>query len=332
VSFILATEANLYKIKVRVNSINLKDKFGKTDMLNYKHLHYFWMAARAGGIQRAGEQLHTTPQTLSEQIKLLEERMGHALFRKRGRNLELTDAGHVAMGYADDIFSLGAELQSALSQADGAARTLEFHVGVSDSMPKTVACRLLEPALAIGLPVRLVCVEGKLRDLLSKLAVHQLDLVLADEPMPRQLSVKAFSHLLGRSNMSFFAAPKLAAKLKRKFPSSLQGAPMLIQSTACPVRPRLDQWFATHQVQPQVVGEFDDGALMKSFARQGHGVFASPAVLEDEICANYQVKVLGRSPELLEEFFAISAQRRITHPCVVAMTTAARSEIFAGQK
>jgi LysR family transcriptional regulator, transcriptional activator of nhaA len=299
-------------------------------MINFKHLHYFWVAAKAGGIVRAGEQLSTSPQTLSEQIKLLEARLGHALLRKRGRNVELTQEGRVAVGYADEIFALGAELQAAVSKAGAAVQTLEFKVGVSDSTPKSVACRLLEPVLSLKQPVRLVCMEGKLRDLVSQLAVHQLDLVLADEAMPRTLSVKAFHHRLGRTALSFFGAPKLFAQLKTcgKFPHNLHGAPMLLPSHHCPIRARLETWCLQHGIQPQLVAEFDDGALMKSFGRHGHGIFPAPAALEAEICAHYGVKVVGRTTELFEEFFAISTQRRISHPCVVAMTSAAHQGLF----
>ena len=296
--------------------------------MNFKHLHYFWVAAKAGGILRGGEQLHTTPQTLSGQIKLLEERLGRKLFRKSGRNLELTDEGRVAIGYADEIFALGAELEAAMRLARSGPRALEFRVGVSDSVPKSVACRLLEPAWGVPESVRLVCVEGKLRDLLAQLSVHRLDLVIADEPMPRQLSVKAFHHALGSTTMSFFATGPLKASLKGRFPQCLHGAPMLIQGTASPVRPRLEQWFVETGVQPRIVGEFDDGALLKTFAREGRGVFAAPTVLADETCAQYGVKLLGHCPELVEEFFAISSERRITHPCVAAITSEARGRLF----
>jgi LysR family transcriptional regulator, transcriptional activator of nhaA len=296
--------------------------------MNFKHLHYFWVAAKAGGILRAGEQLNTTPQTLSGQIKLLEDRLGRKLFRKRGRNLELTDEGRVAVSYADEIFSLSAELEAALQQSRSAPRTLDFRVGVSDSVPKSLACQLLEPAWSVPKPVRLICVEGKLRDLLAQLSVHQLDLVVADEPMPRQLNVKAFHHALGSTSTSFFAAAALQTSMSGSFPRCLQGSPMLIQGTASPIRARLEQWFISSGVQPRIVGEFDDGALMKAFGREGRGLFASPTVLEDEICNQYQVQVLGRSPELMEEFFAISAERRITHPCVAAITNSARGQLF----
>lgn len=296
--------------------------------MNYKHLHYFWAAARAGGVMRAGEQLHTTPQTLSGQIKLLEERFGRKLFRKRGRHLELTDEGHVAMAYADDIFALGQELEAAMRRSAATPRTLEFRVGVADSVPKSVAYKLLEPSWGVPEPVRLVCHEGKFRDLLAQLSVHRLDLVIADEPMPRQINVKAFNHALGSTTMSFFCTAGVKAGLKGKFPGCLNDAPLLIQGGSSAIRQRLEQWFVKHQLQPRIVGEFDDGALMKAFGREGRGVFLAPQVLEAETRAQYGVQVLGRSAELVEEFFAISAERRIHHPCVAAITNAARSQLF----
>jgi LysR family transcriptional regulator, transcriptional activator of nhaA len=300
--------------------------------MNYKHLHYFWVTAKAGGVVRAGEQLHTTPQTLSAQIKLLEDRLGKKLFRKSGRNLALTDDGRVALRYADDIFALGGELEAALrEQRDGAskaAQTLEFRVGVADSMAKSVACRLLEPALHMPQAVHLICREGKLPELLGELALHRIDLVIADEPLPPQLSVKAFNHALGRSSMSFFCAPSVKRLLKGSFPQCLNGAPMLIQGAASPVRRLLEAWLMQQRLHPRVVAEFDDGALMKAFGRDGHGVFMAATVLEAEIALQYGVKCIGRTNEMTESFFAISVQRRITHPAVVAITDAARGELF----
>lgn len=297
--------------------------------MNFKHLHYFWVTARAGGVMRAGEQLHTTPQTLSSQIKLLEERLGCRLFRKSGRQLELTDDGRVALGYADDIFTLGAELESALRQPRSGPRVLDFRVGVADSVAKSVAYRLLEPAMSMDEPVRLIGSEGKFPDLLAQLALQRLDLVIADEPLTRRISVKAFNHALGTSPMSFFCAPALKSQLQGKFPQCLHGAPMLIQGAASSVRQQLDGWLARHQIQPRVVGEFDDGALMTAFGREGRGVFMSPSVLEAETVAHYGVEVIGRSDELVEEFFAVSVERRIKHPAVAAITQAARGRLFS---
>ena len=296
--------------------------------MNFKHLHYFWVAAKAGGIVRAGQQLHTSPQTLSGQIKLLEERFGRKLFRKRGRQLELTDDGRVVLAYADEIFALGGELEASLQGAKGAPRTLDFRVGVADSVPKSLACRLLEPGLAVPEPVRLVCHEGKFQDLLAQLAVHRLDLVLADEPLPRQGGVKAFNHALGSTTMSFLGTPGLKATLQGRFPQCLNGAPLLVQGAASAIRRRLDAWLVKHQLQPRIVGEFDDPALMKAFGREGRGVFLSPTVLEAETIAQYGVRMVGRTDELVEEFYAISPERRISHPCVAAIATAARDQLF----
>ena len=297
--------------------------------MNFKHLYYFWVAAKAGGVMRAGEQLHTTPQTLSGQIKLLEQWLGRPLFRKSGRQLELTSDGQVALGYADEIFALGAQLEGALRQPRGGQRMLEFRVGVADSVAKSVAYRLLEPALSVAEPVRLIGSEGKFPDLLAQLALHRLDLVIADEPLSRRVSVKAFNHPLGATVMSFFATPALAATLQGGFPQCLDGAPMLIQGAASSVRQQLEGWLARHQLRPRVVGDFDDGALMTAFGREGRGVFMSPTVLEAETIAQFGVEVIGRSTELVEEFFAVSVERRITHPCVVAITQVARRELFS---
>lgn len=296
--------------------------------MNFKHLHYFWATAKAGGIMRAGEQLHITPQTLSGQIKLLEERLGCALFRKSGRRLELTEEGRTALGYADQIFGLGAEMEVAIGQARGGGQALDCRIGIADAVPKSIAYRLLEPALDVGRQVRLICHEGKFADLLGQLAIQRLDLVIADEPMNRQMSVKAFNHPLGSTAMSFYGAPALVRTLKGRFPHNLDGAPMLVQGSASAVRQRMELWFTERQIHTRVVGEFDDAALMKAFGREGRGVFMSPTVLDRETCAQYGVKVIGRANDLVEEFFAVSVERRITHPCVAAITQAARSRLF----
>ena len=293
-------------------------------MINFRHLHYFWATARAGGVMRASEQLHTTPQTLSTQIKLLEDSLGCALFRKRGRGLELTDDGRVALGYADQIFALGAELEAALGPARRGPALLDFRVGIADQVHKSIAYRLLEPALDGPEPVRLICHEGSRDDRVAQLAVHRLDLVIADEPMGTNLSVRAFSHPLGTTAMSFFATPALAATLQGGFPACLDGAPMLIQGANSAMRRRLDGWLTEQGVRPRRVGEFDDAALLKAFGAEGRGVFMAPTVLEAQTCEQYGVAVLGRSAALVESFHAISVERRLTHPCLVAITAAAR--------
>jgi len=296
--------------------------------MNFKHLYYFWVTANAGGVMRAGEQLHTTPQTLSGQIKLLEERLGRQLFSKNGRSLELTEDGRVALGFADQIFALGGELEAAMRANRGGQRVLEFRVGVADAVPKSIAYMLLEPALTLSEPVRMSCSEDKLPDLLSDLALHKLDLVVADQPLSNRVSVKAFNHELGASSMSFCCAPSLEPKLSGAFPDCLNDAPMLIPGPASSIRPQFDAWLARHRLFPRIIGEFADGALMKSFGRQGHGVFISPSVVDSETEAQYGVKIIGRSNELVEKFYAISVERRISHPCVAAITDIGRGRLF----
>lgn len=297
--------------------------------MNFKHLHYFWVVAKAGGVVRAGEQLHTTPQTLSAQIKLLEDRLGRRLFRKNGRNLELTDDGRVALRYADEIFSLGQELESSLlERGAGGSQVRELRVGLEDAVAKTVAYRLLEPALGLAEPVRLVCTEGRFPDLMAQLALHRMDLVIADEPLTNRLSVKAFNHRLGSSATSFFAAPALAATLRGPFPQCLNGAPMLAPSEGSATRPQFENWLTRHRLLPRVVAEFEDSALMKAFGRQGTGVFLAPTAAEQDTADLYGVQVIGHTDEIVEEFYAISVERRITHPGVAAITQAARGALF----
>lgn len=303
--------------------------------MNYKHLHYFWTVLRTGSIARASEQLHLTPQTLSGQIKQLESRLGKPLLRKAGRGLEPTDAGRLVQRYAEEIFTLGSALQEALqSGRDGRSQAL-FRVGVADSVPKSIACHVLEPCLASPEHGRLLCHQGKLTALLSELAVHRLDLVISDVPLPASLSVKAFTHLLGRTGVSFFAAPALIARAgwtprraRARFPACLAELPLLMPSTETALRPRLDAWLRDGGLAPPIAADFDDGALTKAFGRRGLGVFAGPSVLTLEIEAQYQVLCLGTAPTLMEEFYAISIERRITHPAVAAITQAARGALF----
>jgi LysR family transcriptional activator of nhaA len=265
---------------------------------------------------------------LSGQIKLLEDWLGRKLFKKIGRNLELTEDGRLALGYADQIFTLGAELETAVRKFHDGKKVLEFKVGVADSVTKSIAYRLLEPALTIAEPVRLICSEGKFPDLLAQLALNRLDLVIADEPMSRRLSVRAFNHPLGGTAMSFFCTPALKAKLQGEFPHCLNGQPLLIQGAQASIRQQFEGWLTRYGVVPHIIGEFDDGALMTAFGREGRGVFMAPSVMETETKQQFGVVVIGRSDELREEFFAVSVEKRITHPCVVAITHAARGALF----
>lgn len=296
--------------------------------MNFKHLYYFWKVAKAGGVGRAGEQLHVTPQTISGQIGLLEDDLGTPLFAKRGRNIELTDAGRLALGYAQDIFALGTELEDSLRNYPAGGRPLDFRVGVADAVPKSIAFRLIDPATRLPEPVRLVCRGWKLDSLVAELAAHRLDLVIADAPIPPSLSVHAYNHRLGESGVSFFASAALFKQCKGKFPACLDGAPMLFPAEDAAVRPRLEQWRDANKLRFRVVGEFDDTALMKAFGQSGGGVFVGPTVLESEIETQYGVKTLGRTDEITEEFYAISVERRVTHPCIVAITKAARDRLF----
>ena len=295
--------------------------------LNYKHLHYFWAVAKAGGIARASERLHLTPQTVSGQLSLFEKLLGYELFTRVGRRLELSEAGRVLLSYADEIFTLGEELEGVMRHPTQ-GRMPQFRVGVSDAVPKSIAYRLLEPAVHLPQPPCIVCREGKLANLLSELAVHRLDLVIADSPMPPTVSIKGFSHLLGESDMTFFATTRLARKHKGSFPHCLDGAPMLLPGEDAAVRARLMQWFEKLQAHPRIVGEFDDGALLKAFGQVGVGIFAAPSVIAKEVCLQYGVVAIGHTGVVTEQFYAISVERRLTHPAVIAISSAARQQLF----
>ena len=296
--------------------------------MNYKHLHYFVQVAQSGSVMRAGEQLNLTPQTISGQIQVLEEMLGCALFAKSGRGLVLTDTGRLVLGYAEEIFSLGAELREAVREHPKKARMLEFRVGVADAVPKTIAYRLIEPATQLPEPVRIVCRERELDSLLAELALHRLDLVISDAPIPSSVSVRAFSHRLGASGVSFFGTPALLERCVGEFPRCLDGAPILMPGEDSALGQRLRAWFRASSLHPRVVGEFDDSALAKEFGRHGAGIFVGPTVLSNTIEKQFNVKTLGVTAEVVDEFFAISVERRITHPCVVAITQSARNELF----
>jgi LysR family transcriptional activator of nhaA len=293
-------------------------------MINFKHLHYFWMVAKQGGIARASEQLHLTPQTISGQIGLLEESLGEALFRKVGRNLELTETGRLVLSYADEIFSLGGELEEALRNLP-VDRPMVFKVGVADVVPKSIAYRLLAPALELQDPVRIVCKENDLETLLGDLALHRIDMVIADGPIPAGLNVRGFNHALGECGISFMAVPTLAKVLRKRFPQSLNGEPLLIPSEINMVQPRLLSWLDSQRIHPRIIGEFDDSALMKAFGQHGTGVFIVPTAIADEVAKQFGVAIVGGTEEVQEQFYAISVERRISHPAVAAITETARA-------
>lgn len=295
--------------------------------INYKHLHYFWVVAKTGSIARASEQLHVTPQTISGQLSLFEDLQGEALFKKSGRNLELTEAGRLVFAYAEEIFLLGQELEQVL-QHHPTQRTVQLRVGVSDAVAKAVAYKLLEPALSLPQTLKINCREGKLDDLLSDLARHKLDIVITDTPMPPTMKVRGFSHALGECGLSFFATKALRAQYPQPFPACLDGAPILLPGEDSALRSRLMHWFDTQGIRPRIAGEFDDSALMSAFGEAGVGFFAKPSAITDMVMRQYDLELVGSTNAITEQFYAISIQRKITHPAVLAISQAAPLAMF----
>ena len=295
--------------------------------LNYQHLLYFWVVAREGSIARATTVLHLTQPTISTQLKLLERAMDTALFEKRGRNLVLTDVGHMVYRYADEIFRTGRELTEALSRGDRGIPS-RLVVGISDSLPKLTTWRLLSPALEAIPGLHLTCRIDKTERLVADLAVHALDVVLTDTPASPSLPITLFNHLLGECGVSVFGTEALAAKYRRKFPESLDGAPFILPTSNTAMRRSLDAWCVANDVRPSVVCEAEDVALLQVFGQEGMGLFAAPTVVETQIRRQYHVRVVGRLPEVRERFYAISAERKLAHPAVLALTEAARTRLF----
>ena len=296
-------------------------------MLNYRQLHYFWAVAKTGSIVRASEQLNLTPQTISGQISLLEHSYGIELFRRVGRQLELTETGRQALVYAEQMFQLGGELDAMLrAQPDG--QQILFRVGVADVVPKSIVYRLLAPTMELPEPLRLSCREDKLERLLADLAIQRLDLVISDSPMPSHLDIKGYSQKLGECGISFFATAELARRHGSDFPYCLHGAPLLIPGQETVVRSRLQRWFAEQKIQPRIVGEFDDSALMQAFGQSGSGIFIGPSVIADEVRRQYGVELIGQTDAVMESFYAISVERKVKHPGIVAITEGARRELF----
>ena len=295
--------------------------------LNYHHLHYFWLVAREGTLARASKELRLAPSTVSGQIHALERSLGERLFTRSGRRLVLTETGRLVYRYAEEIFTLGRELRSAVEGAPVGPPS-SLLVGIADVVPKLVARRLLEPALRQPEPLRLVCREDKPERLLAELAVHNLDVVLTDAPVGPSIRVRAFSHLLGECGIDFFATAELAHAHKRRFPKSLDGAPMLLPTENTALRRSLDAWFSARGVRPRVVGEFDDSALLKVFGQTGLGIFPAHSVIADEVERQYQVRVIGSADPVRERFYAISIERKLKHPAVVAISEEARQKLF----
>jgi LysR family transcriptional activator of nhaA len=296
--------------------------------LNYHHLLYFWTVAREGSIARACARLHLTQPTISGQLRRLEKALAAKLFDRVGRRLVLTSTGQVVYRYADEIFTLGGELQDTLAGRP-AGQPLRLVVGVADSLPTLITYRLLEPALHLPEPVQFSCERGKTEELLAQLALHTLDVVLADAPVGPGHKIRAFNHLLGETGVSFLAAPRLAARYRRGFPRSLDGAPFLLPLENTMLRRSLGMWFDAQGIRPAVRGEFADPALLKVFGQYGAGIIAVRTAVERETQQQHKVRLLGRVESLRERFYAISLERHLKHPAVLAITQAAREKLFA---
>ena len=297
------------------------------DWLNYHHLLYFWVIAREGSIKQACEVLSLSQPALSAQLRALEDSMGEKLFARVGRGLVLTDVGKVVYRYAEEIFTLGRELTNTLKRQE-TYRPVRLVVGIAEVVPKMVAYKLLKVAFKQFKHIKVVCWEGRLERLLGELAQHMLDIVLTDTPVPPTISVEAHSHLLGESGVTLFGIERLVKKYRKNFPQSLHGAPFLVPTTNSVLRRGIDEWFRKHRIQPLIVGEFEDGATMKAFAQEGHGVFPGSTVASTEICRQYRVRKLGNIEGLTERFYAVTVERRLKHPAVVAISESAKEAIF----
>jgi len=298
-----------------------------TEWLNYHHLRYFWAVAKEGSVTRASQSLHISQPTVSALVRELEQALDEKLFVKRGRTLQLTDVGRVAYRYADEIFGLGRELLDTVRGLP-TGRAPQLKVGIANVVPKLIAYRLLEPALDLETGVQMTCHEDRPERLLAALAMHELDIVLTDAPVGSGLSVRAYNHLLGECGVTIFGSAALARAHRAGFPRSLDGAPMLLPTEAASLRGALERWFAAERIRPHVVGEFEDSALLKVFGEAGRGLFAAPAPSEAEVRRRYGVHRVGTIDAVRERFYAISAERKLKHPAVVAISEAAREKLF----
>jgi len=297
------------------------------EWLNYHHLLYFWVVACHGSVTRAAAELRLAQPTVSTQLRTLENMLGEKLFARTGRRLVLTDVGRLVFRYADEIFGLGRELLETV-KGRPTGQPMRLTVGIADAVPKLIAYRLLRPALAVAEPVRIICREDMPDRLLAELAVHGLDLVLSDTPIGPTTKVRAFNHLLGECGVTFFGTPALARTRRRGFPRSLGGAPVLLPTDNTALRRSLDDWFESEDVRPRVVSEFEDSALLMAFGQAGMGLFPAPSAIERQVRSQYGVVVVGRLDAVCERFYAISGERRLKHPAVVAISEAARQRVF----
>ncbi len=294
------------------------------EWLNYNHLYYFWVSAREGSIVKSSSKLFVSQPTISAQIKSLEESLKEKLFNRVGRRLELTEAGHIALRYADEIFGLGKEMRDTLKGIP-TSKLPSLTVGISDIMPKMVVHRLLRPLLEGQSGIRLICHEDKTEALIANLAAQKFDILLTDSPLPAGSNVKAFNHLICESGITFFAIKEQALKLKKDFPNSLNGAPCLFPTENTTLRLSLNQWFEEKSIKPNIVGEFEDSALMKVFGQNGAGVFTGPTYVEKEICKQYSVVPLGKTENIRERFFLISPERKVKQASVMQILAAAKN-------
>ena len=299
------------------------------EFLNFHHLRYFWTVARKGGVRRAAEELGVSQPSISAQLKLLEEALGEKLFRRGGRNLVLTEAGQVVLSYADEIFSAGRELMNAVKQRPG-TRALRLTVGMTDAVSKLLAFEILRPAFDFPQQTQVICRQAEIGPLIHQLQAHRLDLVLADEPASSTLKARIFNHRLGRSGTTFCAVPAMAAKLRRNFPGSLHGSPALLPSENMGMRTALETWFEEQGVQPRIVGEFEDATLMMVAASFGGlGFTITPTAVSDEALKHYGLKVIAEVEECGNDYYAITAERRVKHPVAAAITEHAYAQLFA---
>lgn len=298
------------------------------EWLNYHHLLYFWTTAKVGSVQKASEELRVSAPAISAQMKLLEEQLGEKLMSRSGRRLVLTDTGRTVFTYADEIFTLGREMLDVVKNRP-IGRPLRLDVGIVDVMPKAIVHALLEPAMKLPDPVRIVCREASADQLLGRLATHELDVVLSDAPVDPTLRIRAYGHLLGESGTLFAANRHIALKYRRRFPGSLDGVPIFLPTDNTALRRNLDYWFETNAVRPLIIGEFEDHALLRAFGESGSAVFPLPAVMEAQIRKQKALAIVGRTDEVRTQFYAISAERKLQHPAVVAITKAARSRLFS---
>ncbi len=298
------------------------------EWLNYHHLLYFWSVAKHGTVAKACEELGLAQPTISKQIGLLENTLGEKLFLRQGRHLVLTEMGRIVFKHAGDIFSIGQDLLNTVKGRPSSSQA-RLNIGVVDVVPKLLATRLLDSAVRQSPGIRLICWEDKLDQLLADLAIHGLDLVIADTPAPPSIKVQAYNHLLGESGVTFFATSKLAARHRRNFPRSLHGAPILLPTSNTVLRRLLDDWMVGQELVPTVIGEFEDSATLKAFGQAGHGLFPGPTAMEKEICRQYQVQVIRRVDSIRQKFYAITVERRLKHPTVVALFNTARREVLS---